>query len=456
MTQPGHVTQPGLVCPGRGRVLPTLVLAVALGLAFGRFALAGRGDGATVAPPAPAPAVSADGDATATVATLQRQLRATPDDPTLLTKLGVSYLTRARETADPSYYTKAAEALDRSESLAPDATLTLTGEGLLALSRHDFAAALAWGTKAHALDPGAAEPLGVVVDSHVELGQYDDAAAAAQDMLDRRPSLASLSRASYLREIEGDVPGAITAMTQAAIAGAGAASDVAYVDTLLGDLRLGAGSLPEAEAAYRQALQQVAGLPAADVGLARVAAARGDLAGAASQLEDVSARLPLPATVALLGDVYQALGRPADAAAQYALVRSIEDLNRANGVGIDFELAHFEADHAHDPGADPQTAVTLATSALAQRPTVFAEDTMGWALRQAGRAAEALPHARAAVRLGTADALLWFHLAATEHDLGQLDNARAHLSRALTINPAVGVRDLGAARDLAARLGLAA
>lgn len=438
--------------PGRGRVIPTLVLAVVFGLALGRFALAGRGDGRTVAPPAGPSSNSAE----EAVAKLQSQLRVSPDDPGLLTRLGVSYLTRARETADPSYFTKAAEALGRSRTLAPDVPLTLIGQGLLALSRHDFPAALDWGTRAHVLDPAAPEPLGIVVDAHVELGQYDAAADAAQQMLDRRPSLASLARASYIREITGDVPGAITAMTQAAIAGAGSAGDLAYVETLLGDLHLGAGAPADAEAAYGRALSQIDAYPAASVGLARVAAARGDLAGAARRLEEVAARLPLPATVALLGDVYAAAGRAADAEAQYALVRSIEDLNRANGVAVDFELARFEADHARDPGAHPGEVVDLARAALAQRPTVFAEDTLAWALRQAGRADEARPHAEAAVRLGTADALLWYHLAAVEADVGRADLARSHLATALTLNPTLSVRDLPAARDLAARLGLAA
>lgn len=120
---------------------------------------------------------------------------------------------------------------------------------------------------------------------------------------------------------------------------------------------------------------------------------------------------------------------------------------------VDLELARFEADHARDPGADAEAAVCLARAALAQRPTVFAEDTLGWVLRQAGRPAEALPHARAAVRLGTADALLWYHLAAIEADLGALDDARAHLGRALSTNPYLTVRDLPAARELGARLG---
>jgi tetratricopeptide (TPR) repeat protein len=436
----------------RGWALPTFVVAAVMGVALGRFALAGGGG-----PPAlPAPTRAAGGSAEAVVAEVQGRLRATPDDPALLTRLGEAYLIRARETADPTYYTRAAQALDRSQSVAPERPATLTGLGLLALGRHDFTLALDLGRRAHDLDPASPQPLGVVVDAQVELGRYDAAADAAQEMLDRRPSLASLSRASYLREIHGDIPGAVTAMTQAAIAGAGSdATDVAYVETLLGDLHLGAGNLAEAEAAYRRALGR-ADSPAAQVGLAKVTAARGDLAGAAAQLEEVTTRLPQPAWLALLGDVQAALGRPADAAAQYALVRQVEDLNRANGIAVDFELARFEADHARDPGADGNAAVDMARTALAARPTVFAEDTLGWSLRQAGRPAEALPHAQAAVRLGTADALLWYHLASAESDLGRLDDARSHLATALTTNAALTVRDLPAARELAARLGLAA
>jgi len=420
-----------------------------IGLLLGRFLLAGGNA------PAPGPAPrAATGNSEATVAKLQGQLRATPDDPKLLTQLGVTYITRARETADPSYFTKAGQALDRSQSLAPDLPLTLTGLGLLALSRHEFPLALDLGRRAEAVAPASAQPLGVVVDAQVELGRYGEAAQTVQQMLDRRPSIASLSRASYIRELNGDVRGAITAMTQAVVAGAGVAADVAYVQTLLGDLHAGAGDLAKAESAYREALDRQPGYGAAVVGMARVSAARGDLDGAAKQMDDVVARLPQPAYVALAGDIAAARGQAADAAAQYDLVRQIEALNRANGVSVDLELARFEADHARDPGADPPAAVALARIALTQRPTVFGEDALAWALRQAGQAEEALPHARAAVRLGTADALLWYHLAAIEADLGLIDAARTDLARALSINSYLTVRDLPAARALAGRVGL--
>ena len=415
-----------------------------MGVALGRFARAGG----HVAPvPAPARTAAAGG---AVVADFQARLGTSPDDPVLLTRLGEAYLLQARETADPTYYNRAAQALERSQALAPDRAATLTGMGLLALSRHDFPAALELGRRAHQLDPASAQPLGVVVDAQVELGRYDEAADALQQMLDRRPSLASLSRASYLRELRGDVPGAVTAMTQAAIAGAGSApADLAYVETLLGDLHLGAGRLADAETAYRRALGRV-GAPSAEVGLARVAAARGNLAGAAVALEAVTARLPQPAWLALLGDVQAALGRSADAAASYDLVRQVEALNREAGVAVDLELARFEADHAGE------AAVPMARAAREARPTVFADDTLGWALRQAGRPAEALPYAQAAVRLGTADALFWYHLAAIEADLGRLDDARTHLAQALAANPYLTVRDRPDALALAGRLGVPA
>jgi tetratricopeptide (TPR) repeat protein len=431
------------------------VLAVLVGLFAGNFLLAGRGP----VDPGPAAPAAVSASPAARVAQLQDQLRARPGEPRLLTDLGVAYLARARQSADPGFYSKAAAALDQSQAAAPGQERTMTALGLLALARHDFRAALGWGERAHKANPDASEPLGVVVDARVELGRYPQALEAAQRMVDLRPDLASLARVSYLRELHGDAAGALAAMRQAVDAGAGAPTDLAEVRTLLGDLHLGAGRLGDAEAAYRQAVADAPGYAAAEVGLARVTAARGRLAAAAAQLDAAARRLPLPGTVALLGDVRAALGQHAKAADQYRLVRAIEALNRANGVAVDLELTRFEADHAKAGGGDAARAVAMARTARAARPTVYADDTLAWALRQAGRPREALPHARAAVRLGTRDALLWYHLAAVEADLGMRGPASGHLAAALAINPYVtgaagtfGERK--AALALAAKLGV--
>jgi tetratricopeptide (TPR) repeat protein len=424
-------------------------MTMVAGLLVGRFQVAGDGGD----PPAP-PATGAGSQAA--VARLQDQLRRRPDEPRLLTQLGVAYVTRARETADPSFYASADGVLERAARLAPGDADTLIARGLLDLGRHDFRAALAWGTRALKANPDAPDAYGIVFDALVELGRYRAAVTTAQAMVDRKPALGSLARVSYARELLGDQPGAVAAMIQAAAAGSGSATDRAYVQTLTGNLHLGAGRRAPAEAAYRRALDGLPGYGPAEVGLARVAAARGDLAAAARLLEPAAARLPLPATVALLGDVLAASGDDAAAGRQYQLVRVIEQLNQANGVAVDLELARFEADHARDPGADPDRAVAMARRALTGRPNIYGEDTFGWALRQAGRARQALPHARAAVRLGTRDALLWYHLAAVEADLGMTAPARRHLAEAFGINPDLTVRDRQRALALAGRLGLPA
>jgi tetratricopeptide (TPR) repeat protein len=357
-----------------------VAVTVLAGLLAGRFVVAGDGGEA----PAARPAV-AGGGAAAEVARLQAEVRRRPGQPRLLTRLGVAYLARARETADPAWYAKAAGVLGQASKLAPDDPETMVARGLLDLGRHDFRSALAWGTRAARANPDLPDALGVMFDAEVELGRYQAAVATAQAMVDRKPAQGSLARVSYARELLGDPAGAVAAMVQAAAAG-GSPADQAYVQTLLGNLHLGAGRLAPAEAAYRRALGGLPSAGLAEVGLARVAAARGDLAGAARLLEPVADRLPLPATVALLGDVRAALGDPQAAAAQYRLVRVIERLNQANGVAVDLELARFEADHRQlDPGADPRRGVALARRAMAERPTIYAADTLGWALRQAGQ-----------------------------------------------------------------------
>ena len=439
------------------RLLTCLILAVVAGLGLGHFALTGDRTPDTALDAAARPGVDATkaSGTEAAIAKLQAQLRELPDEPRLLTRLGLAHLARARETADPTQYARAEEALARANRLAPGDAGTLTGLGALALARHDFGEALTLAGKALDAAPEANDALAVLADAEVELGRYDAATATVQALVDRKPALASLSRVSYLRELHGDHDGAVATMEQAATAGTDSPAERAAVRTLLGDLHLAAADLPRAEAAYTTALREAGGPhPPAEIGLARVAAARGDLAAAAARLRDVTARRPEAASVALLGDVEAALGNRAEAARQYGLVRAIEALNRANGVAVDLELARFEADHARDPAGDPAGAVALARMAARARPTVFGEDTLGWALRQAGKPAEALPHARAATRLGTLDALLWYHRAAIEADLGRGADAREHLATAFRLNPRLTVRDLPAATRLAERLGL--
>ena len=65
--------------------------------------------------------------------------RTRPTDVRALQALGVAYVRKATQVADPAYYDLAQRAFDRADAVTPDLDDTNLGRGLLALSRHEFA-----------------------------------------------------------------------------------------------------------------------------------------------------------------------------------------------------------------------------------------------------------------------------------------------------------------------------
>jgi tetratricopeptide (TPR) repeat protein len=365
--------------------------------------------------------------------TLQERLRQNPDDQPAYVQLGAAYLQKARETGDPIYYGKTEEALGRAMELQPDDFAAMTQMGVLSLARHQFREALDWGEKAHAISPGTALIYGVIGDAQIELGQYDAALETFQTMVDLRPDLSSYSRASYLRELHGDVEGAIEAMQQAVQAGGPNAENTNWTRVQLGHLYFNSGKLAEAEAQYKQALAAYPDYVHAIAGLARIHAARGEYDEAIELYTDATNRMPLPEYVIALGDVYEAAGRSREAQQQFDLVRAMERLYAANGVDTDLEMALFEANHSQGQKIDE--ALTLARRALEKRPTIYAKDVLAWTLYQDGQYASAYSLSRQALQLGTKDALLFFHAGMIALKLGDQAKAREYLEQALTINP---------------------
>ena len=351
-------------------------------------------------------------------------------DPADELALGAEQLQLARETADPAAYGRAEEAFQAVLVADPDNVQALIGLGSLALSRHEFADALTIGHRALALNQSVSSIYGVIGDAQVELGRYDEAIATVQRMVDLRPDLASYSRVSYLRELHGDLPGAIEAMERAVAAAGPATENTEYVRVQLGNLQLASGDLAAAERTYREALARLPNYHLALAGLARARAAGGDLDGAIALFERAKAQLPLPETVIGLGETLEAAGRRVAAADEYALAEAMQRLNAANGVRVDLELAGFFADHG-----DPRVAVRLARSAHAERPTIFAADTLAWALYRDGRERAAARWLDDSLRLGTRNSRLLYHAGMIEAAVGRTGAARNHLQQALGVNP---------------------
>lgn len=359
---------------------------------------------------------------------------------------GQDALQRARETGDPTYYSKAAAAFAEALRAEPRNADALMGQGQLALARHQFRAALELGRQATALQPKRQILYGVLGDAQVELGMYTEAAVTMQRMIDMRPDLNSYTRASYIRELYGDVDGAIELMTQAVTSGGPRAENRGWVIVQLGNLYFNKGDLADAEQQYQQALGQFPGYTYALAGLAHVRAAQGRYAEARDLYNQAIAKVPLPEFVIGLGETEQAAGRPAEAQKQYDLVRVMEKLFQANGVNTDLELALFEADHG-----DPKLALAGAQTAYKDRPSLKAADTLAWALSQAGDQAAARQRSQEALRLGTKDALLFYHAGMIAYRSGDQAAARQWLQQALGINPYFSVLYAQQARDTLAQ-----
>jgi tetratricopeptide (TPR) repeat protein len=376
------------------------------------------------------------GGTATTVAKLERDVRVDPRDADRLAELGLAYQLRWRETGDPSFLPLSQHALREALDARPrDATATL-GLGNLALIRHDFRGALVLGRDARRRAPFAARPYGVVGDALIELGRYRQAFAAFDRMAAVRPSLASYARVAYARELIGDRPGAVAAMQLALDAAGGAPEPTAWAHVELAKLALGDGRIQSAAEHVRAALAIFPGYVLALEQEARVDAARGRLGVAVATARQAATAVPLPQFVALLGDLLERQGHLAAAARQRATIEAIDRVLAANGLRVDLETAVFRADH----GIRPAETVRLARRARADRPSIYGDDALGWALARAGKCTEAEVWLDRALRLGTKDALLYFHRGYAAGCAGDRRAMRAWYHRALEQSPAFSVR----------------
>lgn len=370
-------------------------------------------------------------DTAATVTELEALVATSPENVDALGTLGLAYQVRWRETGDASFLPRAQTALDRALAQRRDDPNATLGLGNLSLIRHQFRQALVVGRNAQRLAPYSARPLGVIGDAQIELGRYAEAFASFERMAALRPSLAAYARIAYARELSGDVPGAIAAMGLALDAAGGQPEPAAWTEVELGKLEFGRGRVDAAAPHYRAALAIRPGYAYAYEQLARVEEARGRLDRALEAARSAAATLPLPQFVGLFGDLLERRGATSEARRQRATVAAIDRLLAANGISVDLESALYRADH----GIGLQANVTLARKARADRPSIYGDDALGWSLARAGRCDEAVNWSELSLRLGTKDALLWFHRGYAAGCAGDRAGMRAWYAKALALNP---------------------
>lgn len=370
------------------------------------------------------------GSTAAYVGRLEREVAKPRPDSQALTLLGLAYQQQARETGDPSFFSRSGEALSRAAAAGGPLPLITQGRASLANSRHRFGRGLVLAREAVRLDPESAGAYGALGDALLNLGRYPPAFRAYDRMVVLAPGIASLTRVANARELLGRPEAATRAVRFALGVDQAVPEHVAFARVQLGNLEFNRGRLEKSARAYRAVLARQPGYVHADAGLARVEAARGEYSAAIARLRRAVAGLPIPAYVILLGDTLRAAGHEAAARREYALVGAIERLFAANGVRTDLQTAVFDLDH----GRNVADALARARAARRAAPGIYADDALAWGLFRAGRCREARRHSVSALRLGTRDALIVFHRAMIERCLGA-PTAHGWFQQALAINP---------------------
>jgi len=422
-----------------------LFVAVAAA-AVGRFVM---DDPSGNSSPASAQVAARPAAAGETIQSLEARTAEDPNNGDAWRALGVLYVKQAITSGDPSFYDLSTKALDTALRINPSDAETMVAKGVLLLSLHQFADAHAIGQQALAVAPGNTEALAVLVDASVETGRYDDAARFVQQLVNAKPNDAALSRASYVRELNGDDAGALSLMRQAAVAASGGGAEQGTITTFVGDLLLASNDVDGADAAYQNALHQAPSLINAQIGAIKVQAARGQLEAAAAAATSLAQRSPQPTVTTLQGDLLAALGRTREAEQAWEVTRANDQLLTANGVNVDLEAALFEADHG-----DLNKALATAQAADSARHTIFTNDAVAWALTRLGRANEALPYINQELRLGTTSAQLHVHAAVAFAALGDQARARAELAVAFAHNGWALPSERAPAQTVAKQLGV--
>ncbi len=346
--------------------------------------------------------------------------------------LALALSRRARETSDVIFYTQAEDALKTSFEISPG---NFDGERTavwLLLGKHEFAAAL---EKAKALNkkmPDDVMLYGFLTDANVELGNYDDAEKAAQWMLNLRPgNLPGMTRAAYLRELFGDLDGALELMDMAyQSTPPNEAEDRAWILSQIGHLQLNFGKLSEAESTLQQALAIFPGYHYALANLAKVRIEQRNYDEAVSLLQQRYNAAKHAENLYDLGEGLELAGRRDEAKKAFAEFETKSLLESVRADNSNRELIFYYADHAHQP----ERALEVAQAEYARRHDVFTLDAYAWALHMNGRDAEARKHIETALAVGIRDAKMLRHAGEIALSTGDRAGAERYLRESAELN----------------------
>ena len=370
---------------------------------------------------------------------LMETLKAKPGDTKTLIALSNLFILEARATGNYTYYDMGAmKYINEILKNDPNNFEALTLKSLVYLSQHHFADGLATAQKAAASNSHNAFVQGVLVDGYVEMGNYDSAVISAENMMSIRPDLRSYARASYLREIYGDYPGAIEAMKLAIQAGAEGDESTEWSRVQLGHLYENTGDLKNAEMQYTIALQGRPGYVHALAGMAHISMAAKDYNQAITYYQQADSSGNDFSFKEELADAYILAGQKDKAAA--ITKNDIEEMSKkANAGNKDETIGHYadrELAHAYLKINDYDKALEHALAEYNRRPNnIDVNETLAWVYYKKGDNQKALPYIKTALKTNSKNPTLLCRAALIYKKEGDRQTEKKYFEEALKNNP---------------------
>ncbi len=361
---------------------------------------------------------------------------ASPRDFVSAGRLAASQIELARATGDVSAYLAAGAAIDAALAVYPEYEFALAYQGVVQIALHRFVDARESATALLAGRPDDAAAIATLGDASLELGDIDAAAEAYARLQVLDGSEASLVRVSHLAFIQGRTEDAVAASRSAVTSARENLDDgngLAWYEYQLGETLIATGDRAGAAEAYAAALAMEPRSHLARWGLARVAAADGDLDGAITQLSSAIDIVPLPDFLARRADLYRMRAATGDAkleANDRKTVLAIAQLSGEAATVYDRALALYLA----GTGDDPVRALALAEAEIEIRKDVYGYDALAWALLANDRPEEAQTAIDSALAFGTRDAKVLYHAGMIAAARGDDARARELLTDALAID----------------------
>ncbi len=360
-----------------------------------------------------------------------KMIERAPDSSTGYTQLAIIHIKEARRTGDFGLNTKAETAVNRALEISPQDGPSRKVSASLLLTFHRFAEALERGKQLQQEFPNDSFVYGILTDANFELGNYDEAITAAQQMVDIKPNSTSYARVAQVRSLAGDHQGSVDMYKLAArTTDPKDTEGQSWCLVKLGDEYYKHGKFVEAEKVYDEALSILPDFYMALAAKGKIRAAQNDFDGAEQFLTTLLARVPNVDSTILLGDIYTKKGETEKAKAQYDLAEVMESKIGPNN--DQKRLALMWADQ----NIRLTDALEIAQREQAAVKDIYTEDALAWSLYKNDRLKEAKESITRAMRLKGVDARILYHAGMIEKDLGNRSEAAKLLTDALKLNPA--------------------